>query len=973
MCTKIPNAPWGGGGGGSVVRDIKVQLFNIRSIKQNFDDFISQLMDVEADVVVLTETWLFAAQECLFKLKGFKSFFKSNEKYRSGGVAIFVKDTIPSFEIRITEKVECDCCIVELLIEGNRFQVAGIYRSPSRDVSNTEVFASNGIQQIVSKLDRRADCLLMGDINLCMLNINGHTSTYLDELAMSGFLALNDRQPTRLSETGSSLIDHVFSRGCRGFNHKTTIADSRGVSDHCLINLMLNVERETELRTSKSFIKTDYEQIKNRIAGVSWSLVCDAAGSEESSRLFQEQCSSLVRSCSKKYSIATRLLPLKEWVTPGLVRSIRKRDKLHKQHLKQKTLKSKIEYESYTRVLHRLTRRIKAEFYSKKFSEVENNPRKVWKFVNSIFRGKTSSDDISPQLVNKSIAQINCHFAQIGLKTIRDKVGTVDPLKDLPEPSTNEYILSEFIVPGTEELVSLMKGLSGQKASGLDGIPSKLFKENSEIMTAPVRGLIDKIFSSSIYPSNLKVSLLRPIHKSGSQSDINNFRPISLLSTLNKIVEKVIAEQLMTFLENNSILNTAQFGFRRGRSCEEAAFTLTNLIGSSIGRNESCVAIFCDLSKAFDTIDHPRLLNKLHRLGVRGRALSLLRSYLINRQQIFKLNDESSEPSSVPCGVPQGSVLGPLLFITYINDLLGLDTPAKIMSFADDTVLFIESRGQNIPCLLNRASESMTLVAAWMHTNGLVLNSEKTKYMFFGKRTIDESLKDGVVSHSTNCVNQPCRCTCLERVRRYKYLGLLIEDTLKYKLHVERVAAKVRAGVAVLSRLRNFGSLSFRKSVYSALVQSHIGYMLAIYGGDYATTIDTLIKLQKKAIRHVCSATYLAHTAHLFNITKMLDLTRLYALYLLKLLYPTLGRLPRPSHAHQTRFRSEGNLIPTCGRKLVQRSAQSNFIKLFNSLPTDLKCILENPPPNRKKIYITNLLKNHIYNTSSKDISIILK
>ena len=302
-----------------------------------------------------------------------------------------------------------------------------------------------------------------------------------------------------------------------------------------------------------------------------------------------------------------------------------------------------------------------------------------------------------------------------------------------------------------------------------------------------------------------------------------NFRPISLLSVLNRIIEKLFAEQLYTALEEKQLLSPMQYGFRRGRNCEQAAHHLVHYVAESVDNRSLVAAVFFDVSKAFDSVSHQRLLLKLERIGIGGSALSVLASYLSGRQQIFRHGDRYSSPRPITMGVPQGSNLGSLLFSVFINDLQNQEMDATVLSFADDTTLMVTA--PDVTSLTEKASTCSTQLYKWMHMNGLVLNSSKTECLLFGTRREQLSF---AIHHPSCSALLSCSCETVTNVSEHKFLGLHLDDRLIFTNHVDRVCKKLRAGVATLARIRATCTRELKRSVFNALISPHVGYMLAV-------------------------------------------------------------------------------------------------------------------------------------------------
>ena len=372
--------------------------------------------------------------------------------------------------------------------------------------------------------------------------------------------------------------------------------------------------------------------------------------------------------------------------------------------------------------------------------------------------------------------------------------------------------------------------------------------------------------------------------------------------TLSKILEKEIHKRTYNFLLKHKTLYESQYGFRAKHSTNDAITELITNITENFENKTSTLSVFLDLSKAFDTIDHNILLNKLNHYGIRGTALNWFRSYLTKRQQYVKINQCKSTKKQITCGVPQGSVLGPLLFIIYTNDLPNCLTYTHAILFADDTTIYTNSN--NLKTLYDHINFDLNALDLWFKTNKLSLNVSKTNYMLFTNNSRSRTnLTASKIKIGNDDINQK---------NHVKFLGVIIDETLNWKQHILAAKNKISKTFYCLKMVKHILPQKTLKTLYQTLIQPHLDYGITFWGGAHNTNLNKLTVIQKKVIRNITNSKYNQHTDPLFKELKILKLKQLYTLQAAKLIYKaTQGELPKPLvklykpnteiHQHNTR------------------------------------------------------------------------
>lgn len=433
------------------------------------------------------------------------------------------------------------------------------------------------------------------------------------------------------------------------------------------------------------------------------------------------------------------------------------------------------------------------------------------------------------------------------------------------------------------EVERLILSLKSDCAVGWDGISSGFLKQHKDILVPPLTYIFNLCLDTGVFPDWFKKALVHPVFKSGDRDRVENYRPISVLPAMSKILEKIINKRLVTYLETRKLLSINQFGFRKNLSTADAVHKMINHIAVKLDKGDKCVALFLDLAKAFDTVSIPILISKVESLGVRSTQLSLLQSYLTNRTQCVKIGSYTSSDMNITFGVPQGSILGPSLFLIYMNDLCNLNLEkGSIFSYADDTALVFTSNTWSET--YHHAQRGFDMVSKWLKNNLLTLNISKTKMINFSIRNtnMSETISLDVtakLSQSRNCDEVDNCSTCvIERVSNIKYLGIVIDCNLTFKEYISQLSNRVRKLTYIFKQLRQSADATVMKMAYQALCQSILAYCITTWGGAAKSHIIQAERAQRAVLKVCCFKPRLFPTVKLYEYCQVLTVRQLFIL-----------------------------------------------------------------------------------------------
>ena len=572
------------------------------------------------------------------------------------------------------------------------------------------------------------------------------------------------------------------------------------------------------------------------------------------------------------------------------------------------------------------------------FVQNRSNAKKIWENLNRLTHRNTT--DCPPTKID--VHELNDYFVQMGLHGKTHEEMTLPPLPEVTV-TTATFQFQTIQPPVVYNILCEMS--TKRKASGPWGIPHQLLGLLTPYITEPLTHLINQCLQQGKYPDVFKIAAVTPIPKQKAASNADHFRPISLISNLSKVFEKIVQSQLVTFLKTNELLSSRQSGFRNGHSCETLLLKITEEWKKTVDKGKITVAAFLDFKKAFDSVCHNKLIKALHKIGVCGQNLMWFFSYLKDWSQYVEMNGKKSEKLSIQFGVPQGTVLGPILFTIFINDMLRrseASSDAVTECFADDAMIY--STGTTALQAVTLINSALKDTAEWIAQSDLVLNDKKCVYMFVtppGKKVhiADCSAIVQMSDHE------------LERKWSVKYLGVHVDQHLQWSQHFEHVKSKINNGICLINRAKSGLPKENRLALYRAFVEPHIDLCAPVWSSAADKYVNNVEVAQRKAMRALADYNPGRTTDQLFKewgIEKAKDRwKRLDAQWLYKLRqplkFPTVpdymrALVPFRETGRQTRTNSKtSNIVaPTCKTKIGERMFCSRLWQLDLHLPNDI-------------------------------------
>lgn len=785
------------------------------------------------DVVIVTETWLQPEIGDSELIPPTYNILRKDRSTRGGGVAIIFRKGIGMVEIKSTPENEIIWC--KATLGGALYILGAVYRPPSAPIE----FLESMQDFLCNNVPATARLIIAGDFNLPGIQWDelktGNVSTkhceVLLDIAFSNDLTQVVNEATRLCTTRESLLDLVFINS-KISDYEISVHD--GLSDHKLVLFRVKNALPVKNKKRQTVLVYDFSRADDVsiLDYLEMSLYGFDGGTDVN--VLWNQFKSIVQYSLSKF-VPKRQKTVKKqnpWVN---------RDIIHlKRQLKRKKKnrnRKQSEISHLSQILRDTLKAAKEKYYSHTLAGfMKDSPQRLWRHLatsnkdTSCIVDSNSGDVITDP--SQIADQYNNFFHSVFAASQVDE--DIESASNCAPRAMNDIVITE------EGILSLVLNVDTKKSAGPDGIPNEFLRRYAEWVSKYLLIIFSASLEQHSVPQDWLIARVVPIHKSGDKHRVENYRPISITCTCCKILEHILSKSLFEYFESFNILSPSQHGFRKRLSTVTQLTETIHDLAAAIDQRSQIDAICLDLSKAFDRVSHSQLLTKLFNYGVHNNMVKWVKAYLSNRKQFVEFKGARSEMLPVTSGVPQGSVLSPVLFLCYINDIAeGLEKSVTLRLFADDCLMYSNISCQEDQIALNSAVKT---VSDWCEKWKMKINYDKTVYTTITKRT-----------KNVLAFNYQLNGKLLSKTSHFKYLGVTISHDLNWKLHINNLCSSAEKKLWFLRRKLKGTPSNLKLTAYLTLVRPMLEYASVVWSPFKKNEIDKLERIQRRAARFILS------------------------------------------------------------------------------------------------------------------------
>lgn len=938
--------------------NVDILYVNSQSVLCNLDQICHSLLSFNPKILLLSETRTTSdIEDKEISIENYKCFRCDSSSRHTGGVLLYVRNNYECSLIKsyVLEK-NYWCTLIKINFISSIWCVGCLYHSPSSSdaqfLDNFEDICEN----IVSNSNK---FVLVGDFNLDFLT-NSFYVNKIKNLLLSYGIQQVINEPTRVTNTSETLVDYVLTNGS---DIVTNVHDTPKISDHSIISINLcNTHKATNncIKQYRNFNSENLMAIKTKLITANWN--SNSININEIYQELYENCEIVINNVAPiQTCIYNQNMP---WFDNEIRKKIKTRDWAYRAFKSCGDWQKENMWASFKKCRNEVVNCLKVKksnYYFQKIDKFRNNPKEMWKTLKKLIKSKSTElpkyirfENNTGTTILKDDSQIANCFNKYFIESISNIIESIESPVDWCNLNNNLYLPFLNFKPLTMRELRIIINSLGGKCSVSNILNEKMLSEIFETIGHIILNLVNTSLDSGMIPSDLKTSTVIPIQKIPNTTKAEEFRPINTLPPLEKVLELVVYEQLMQHVENNSILMNNQSGFRKKYSCESALQLTISKLKKDLDENMYTVGVFLDLKRAFETIDRNILLKKLQQYGIGGKVYTWLENFLRNRKQKVCFNNSVSSEMEINVGVPQGSVLGPLLFILYLNDIELFVSCEFINLFADDTM--IACSDISLESAVRKINEVLKQVDYYLKLNKLKLNVSKTKAVIFCTKYKYSYVKIDEIDLQIN--NEK-----IEIVSTVKYLGFQLDNLLSFDDHFSYINKKNSKKLYFFTRIAQNLSTDTKITVYNTIIQPHFDYCASILYLFNLNKLNQLQKLQNRGMRIILKTSRLTPISFMlkslewFSVQQRLYyFTMLFIFKMVNSLAPSYFQqyvtFNKQVHEHNTR-----NINIYISKTNFTSSMNSLIFKGFheyNQLPHDLKiCNLSGFKNNLKKFIKT--------------------